>query len=91
MLGVVRKQPGDRLDYDIDFTDWLVDGDSLAAASAVADDNSITIGTVQVIPPLVKIWISGGTAGQSYKITVTTTTTAGRVKEVDFKLRVADC
>lgn len=91
MLGAKRKKPGDNLDYDIYFTDWLVDGDSLVTASAVADDNSITIGTVQVIPPLVKIWISGGTAGKSYKITVTTTTAAGRVKEVDFIVRVTEC
>ena len=91
MLGAKRKQPGDNLDYDIDFTDWLVDGDSLVTASAAADDNSITIGTVQVIPPLVKVWISGGTAGKSYTVTVTVTTADGRVKTVNFNLRVAEC
>ena len=91
MLGAKRKQPGDNLDYDIDFTDWLVDGDSLVTASAVADDNSITIGTVQVIPPLVKVWLSGGEAGMSYKINVTVSTAEGRVKEVAFNLRVAEC
>lgn len=91
MLGAAKKQPGDNLDYDIDFERWLPDGDALVSAVAVADDNTITVGDVEVIPPLVKVWLSAGEAGKSYKITVTTTTAEGRVKEVSFNLRVAEC
>lgn len=90
MLGVAKKQPGDNLDYDIDFEDWLVDGDALLSAAA-ASDEGISVGDVEVIPPRVKVWLSGGAVGSTYKITVTAITTLGRVKEVTFNLRVAEC
>lgn len=91
MLGVAKKQPGDTLDYDVDFERWIPEGDSLVVSSAVADDPGIIIGDVEVIPPLVKVWLSAGISGRTYKITVTTTTAQGRIKEVDFLVRVNDC
>jgi hypothetical protein len=41
-----EKQPWDEKDYDIDFTDWLTQGDELASATATAvcttgDDDSL--------------------------------------------------
>lgn len=36
---------------------------------------------------IVKVWLSGGRDGIKYKVTVVATTTAGRVKEHDFKIR----
>ena len=91
MLGAVRKQPGDRLDYDIDFTKWMVDGDLLSLATVEVDDPTLIAEAPQVIPPLVKVWLSGGEAGKAYKVTVIATTIEGRVKEVDFQMRVVDC
>lgn len=90
MLGVKRKQPGDTLDYDIDFSEWLVDGDRLMAATAEVPDG-LSVGDVEVIPPLVKIWLSGGLDGVSYPVKVTVTTTEGRIKTETFQLRVAEC
>lgn len=91
MLGVKRKQPGDTLDYDIDFGDWLVEGDSLVAATATASPDGLVIGDVERLPPLVKVWLSGGVDGESYTVTVTVTTADGRVKTVNFNLRVSEC
>lgn len=90
MLGVKRKQPGDTLDYDIDFEDWLVEGDSLVAATATAPEG-LVVGDVEVLPPLVKVWLSGGLDGASYTVTVTVTTAEGRIKTANFNLRVAEC
>lgn len=91
MLGTAMKQPGDILDYDIDFGRWLPEGDILLSSSAVVDIPTLVIDDVEIIPPFVKVWLSGGEPGVSYKITVTTTTTQGRTKEVDFNMRVIDC
>ena len=90
MLGLAKKQPGERLDYDVDFERWLADGDTMLSASAVADEGVI-VEDVEVIHPLVKVWLSGGTSGQTYKVTVTLQTTEGRIKEADFKIRVMEC
>lgn len=90
MLGVAKKQPGETLDYDVDFEKWLSEGDTMLSATAVAE-TGLTVDDVEVIAPLVKVWLSGGTAGVSYKVTVTLQTTAGRIKEADFTLRVVEC
>lgn len=88
MLGTVIKQPADVLDYDIDFERWLTDGDALSSAVAVVDDDGLTIDDVTVIGTVVKVWVSGGEDGATYKITATATTNDGRVKEEDFRIRV---
>lgn len=38
----------------------------------------------------VKVWCSGGRDGATYKLTVRMTSNAGRVKEVDFKLKIKE-
>lgn len=94
MLGVKRKLAGDTLDYDIDFEDWIPDGDSILSATAIADDG-LTVADCENLSPIVKVWLAGGTTGSTYKVTVTVTTVGiggqSRVKEVSFNLRVAEC
>lgn len=91
MIGTVRKRPSDQLDYDIDFERWLSDGDAILDASAVADPAGVTVDRVQVFGVIVKVWLSGGVAGASHRISVMVTTEQGRTKEVSFNLRVAEC
>lgn len=97
------KQPGERLAYDIDLTDWfqgLIDVDEIDSAtldvvsatvgsvlSLTASLNSIFLGTP---PTIVKVWVEGGTDGVDYQLTVRATTTQGRIKEVDFRVRVRE-
>lgn len=88
MRDVKFKQPSEVLDYDVEYGDWLPDGDALSSAIASTDSIDLTIDSVQVIGTLVKVWISGGLDGAQYKVTVTATTNDGRVKEADFTIRV---
>lgn len=91
MLGTARKRPNDQLDYDVDFEPWLSDGDTIQDATAAPEPVGVTVDGVEVFGTIVKVWLSGGASGSSHKITVTTSTTQGRVKEVAFNLRVAEC
>lgn len=91
MLGTVRKRPDDQLDYDVDFARWLSDGDTIQDASAVVSPAGVTVDRVEVFGHIVKVWLSGGTAGGSHEIQVTVSTAKRRVKEVAFNLRVAEC
>jgi hypothetical protein len=92
MLGTQIKQPADHLDYDISFADWLPDDDFVETATAsVSPTGELVITDILVLSPLVKVWLSDGVDGGSYKITVIATTNQGRVKETDFKIRVRDC
>ena len=86
----VSKAPGDRVDYDVDFSDWLEVGDVLASATVEAA-TGITIDEQTVYPEAVKIWVEGGQNGNTYGVTVTVQTTEGRTKVVRFSIRVNEC
>lgn len=85
------KQPLDQLDYDVNLTRWLPDGDTITDATASLDvDGELVVVSVQFVDGIVKVWLSGGVNGKTYIITVLVSTAGGRVKEVEFKLRVKE-
>lgn len=86
LLGTYTKQPGEKLDYDVDYTDWI--GDDTLLSHVVSADAGITVVTSAVLSNVVKVWLTGGTDGVKYKITVTATTTGGRIKEDEFYVKV---
>lgn len=100
IIGKFQKQPAETLDYDIDFTEFFADGDTIVTAgdppipsplNVVVDVPGLTLGPTFVINgTIVKQWLSGGTNGAKYKITVTVTSNAGRIKQVEFVVKVKD-
>ena len=91
IIGAFTQQPGDMLDYDIDYTKWLVANDEVIGATATVSPSGLNLISVsEGVPDIVKIWVSGGTSGVRYKVTVTTTTKGGRVKEDEFLLTVKE-
>lgn len=92
-MDIFYKQPVDILDYDVDYGQWLPDGDQVTSANATVD----IVGELQVdaiqIPVdglTVKVWLSGGLANGRYKVTCTAMTQGGRTKEKEFLLRVKE-
>jgi hypothetical protein len=101
ILGTFDKQPADTLDYDIDFTNILDGGDTIATIGdpptpepkvVTVSPSGLTLGPTFVINngTRVKQWISGGVSRITYKVSMTVTTSAGRVKQVEFVVRVKD-
>ena len=101
ILGTFYKQPADTFDYDIDFSQFLSDGDTLVSAgnppipsplNVAVTPTGLTIGGTYVVDngTTIKQWISGGVDGGRYKISVTATSNAGRVIQVEFVVRVKD-
>jgi hypothetical protein len=82
------KDPDAILDYAVDWSRWLA-GDTIAASlwivpaglAKVTESNSATKAIV---------WLSGGTAGQSYTVTNRITTAGGRTEDRSFTIRVED-
>lgn len=89
VLGSIKADPASLLDYTIDWSEWLDDGDTLTAStwdipagiSSPADTNSTTYATV---------WLTGGTIGVGYRVTNHITTADGRQDERSFRLVVTD-
>jgi hypothetical protein len=88
-LGTVTQQPTERLSYTIDYAEALTDGDNVQTAFAVVSPAGLTVDNVSPIDPRVRFWVTGGTAGTTYKVTITTDTADGRVfqDEVIFKIK----
>lgn len=90
LLGKFTKQPQEVLDYDVDFSGWFSNrGDVIASFSASADPG-VNVVSSALAGSVVKIVVSGGVDGASYKVTVRVTTTLGLVKEADFLIRVKE-
>lgn len=92
-LGNFKKQPTEVLDYDIDYSQWIPTGDTLLNATAVVDIvgiGNLIVASIVVTPltNIVKLWISGGVDGVTYKVTVTTATNGGRTKEDELQFTV---
>jgi hypothetical protein len=85
------KQPGEDLDYDFDYADFLQAGETLVSAVVTVSDGINNLANV-VSASAVKVWLTGGTSGQIYKITclATTSTSPPRKKEQEFRLRVRE-
>ncbi len=90
-IDIFSKQPGDTVDIDVDLSQWLPGSDTILNASATADAG-ITLGVTAInpTPKIVKQWVSGGTTGNRYKVTLTITSAEGRVKEVEFYVKVKE-
>ena len=89
ILGTFIKQPSDTMDYDIDYTDWLTTGDNVSSV-VITTETGITVDSSFINDPRVKIWLSGGTAGTTYKVTCTMTSADGRIRQDEFKVKVRE-
>jgi hypothetical protein len=89
-LAVMTKDPDETLDYDVDFVRWLPVSDTITSAVAEITDTTATITQTDVSSTSIKVWITGGTAGDNGKVTVRATTDQGRVKEASFRIRIKD-
>lgn len=87
-MKIFTKQPNDHLDYDIDISDWLAEGDFIQSVE-VATPDGIELTQVGYEQTRAKLWIKGGTAGESYKFSPLIYTNS-RVKEVDLMIVVQE-
>lgn len=94
ILAYYIKQPAEVSDYDLDFSGWLRDGETLDSATAVTEvlgdtiASDLTVDSVTVAETAARVRLSAGTDGRRYKATVSTTTSSGRIDESEFVVSV---
>lgn len=76
------------LDYEEDWTAWL-DGDTISTSSWAAD-SGITIDSDSNTTVKGIVWLSGGTVGESYDVTNTIVTAAGREDSRTIEITITD-
>lgn len=99
-IGRHTKQPREVKDYPIDYGDWLAEidpADAILSMDVISIENAANPADTTLVSNRVdvgteggSVWLSGGTAGNTYKVTVMTTTAAGRKDEVEFTIIVKD-
>lgn len=90
ILNTFVKQPADYLDYDVEYEDFLSDGDSVASGAATVSATGLTVDPPLVVGTKLKLWVAGGTVGTTYKVDVTMTTTQGRIKQDELRFRIKE-
>jgi hypothetical protein len=81
------KDPDATLDYSVDWTAWLAEGDAAAQTQWDVPDG-LTVVRVEQFGAVSTVWVSGGDEGATYRLTCRITTTAGRVDERSRSLRI---
>ncbi len=82
------KDPGARLDYQVDWTDWL--GTDTITTSAWSVPAGLTKETEAFEAAVATVWLSGGTAQTDFTVTNAVTTAGGRVDQRSFLVRVRE-
>jgi hypothetical protein len=89
-LARFTKQPSEILDYLVDYTEWFSERSDTPSTEVTTVDAGITKVSSGIDGRIVKVVLSGGTVGESYKITTRLTTTSGIVREADFTVAVKE-
>lgn len=89
-LGSFIKQPGERESYTINYALDLTAGDRVQSATSNIVPAGVQIDQLDVFDPRVRFWVVGGEIGISYKITITTTTSDGRILEDEVTIKIKD-
>lgn len=93
-MDTFNKQTADELDYSVNYSRWLSDGDVVLLASdpVIEPPGELVATRIQYSDDrqIVKVFLAGGVDGSKYKVTVTAQTAGGCIKEVEFVIRVKD-
>lgn len=91
VVGKPTRQPNEVQDYDIDFSEWMPSGDTIASVALSCSPTATIPPSYAVSGKVVKVWTyQSMVAGTTYKITVSVTTNDGRVKEAELLVKVKE-
>lgn len=91
----IDKDPYAVLDYSLDFTNWMPDGDTITSVSVTAetisgDASPLTIDSTSNTTKIVTAIISAGTAGKIYNVEYRIVTTNGLQDSRNFRIKVLE-
>ena len=83
------KDPSAVLDYVFDWTEWLAAAETITDHTITAD-TGLTVYSSTEDAGVVTVWLSGGTAGENYKVACLVETSAGRTDERTIWIKVTN-
>jgi TRAP-type uncharacterized transport system substrate-binding protein len=86
---IIPEDPTAVLDYTVDWTSWLAAGETISASTwVVATGMTQTTPSASIAGGKTTVWLTGGTAGQSYVVANHITTSQGRQDQRTFTVYV---
>lgn len=82
------KDPDAVLDYAMDWSSWLADGETITGHTVTVD--GVTLDSNSRSDAVITAWLSGGTALTAATLAVRITTTAGRTDERSVRIAIRD-
>jgi hypothetical protein len=86
-MSLFVKDPNDVLDYRWDWSSWLASGETIQT-STVTVPTGITKDSDTNTTTTVTVWLSSGTAGQTYRVVSRITTSQGRTVDRSMFIKV---
>ena len=89
----IDKDPDAVLDYIEDWAEWLdalPDSLTTATAAVAGDDAALVASGCTVVGKQVHVWLSGGTVGVKYGVTIRISTAGGRTDDRTFYVKVKE-
>ena len=91
VMRIFKKDPNAVLDYGFDWSDWLDEvTDESISTSTWTVPSGITKDSDSKMDGITTIWLSGGTAGETYLIANRIVTSASRTEDRSFKAKVVE-
>lgn len=97
ILRKFTKQPAEFKDYDVDYSPWLGPmSDTLdnvehsVICTTTPTDTALVVDRVEITTTRAKVWVRGGTADESYKVTLRAATVGGRIDESELAFDVKE-
>lgn len=82
------KDPDETLDYSIDWSARLDEGDSISSSTWIISPTGLVQESAAFNGALTTIWVSGGEMGKTYTLTNRIQTSAGRIRDLSYGLRI---
>ena len=90
MVANFVKDPQAVLDYYLDWTDWVVPGDSIVTSTWVMLGGTVTLSQDAILGTFTTVWAAGGTAGEIVELLNHIVTAEGREDERTIELILRD-
>ena len=83
------KDPDAVLDYGLDWSNWLASGETISSSSWVVE-TGLTKDSSSNTTTTTTVWLSGGIAGRTYRITNSIVTSTGREDDRSILIKVIE-
>lgn len=95
-MSIFPKDPASTIDFSINWADWLVEGETISAASwsaepgASGSPDDLQLTSENTAGAVTSVFVAGGETGARHRLTCSIETNAGRTADRSLTLRIME-